>query len=136
VSDDDFILKARAAWHDSFKISKLKDASAVASSEKAIGPADTWKLAINHPDHVELASRAFWDACRVDLGRAVQSMQEAWRDPMEEFEKVREAIRKGMTLALNEVSYAYHHQSTRTMTFSNEPERADVSLNQTLKETP
>jgi hypothetical protein len=68
------------------------------------------KISIDHPDHVELASRVFWEACRVDLGRAVQSMRESWRDPMEEFENVRDAVRKGMAAALQEVSRAYHSQ--------------------------
>jgi hypothetical protein len=57
-------------------------------------------LSIEHADVVEAASKSFWDACRVDLGRAVLSMQEPWREPMEEFEKVREAVRKGMRAAM------------------------------------
>ena len=58
------------------------------------------KLSIEHPEIIEAASKAFWDSCRVDLGRAVANVSEMWRDPIEEFEAVRQAVRKGMTSAM------------------------------------
>jgi hypothetical protein len=53
---------------------------------------------------------AFWEACRVDLGRAVNNMKEVWRDPMEEFENVREAVRKGMREALKVANKMQHEK--------------------------
>jgi hypothetical protein len=48
---------------------------------------------------VEEASKAFWNACRADLGDAVERCQEPWRDPVKEFEHVRDAVRKGIKAA-------------------------------------
>lgn len=58
------------------------------------------RLSIEHPDIVEPASEAFWNECRVDLGRAVASVSEMGRDPVDEFESVRAAVRKGMSAAM------------------------------------
>ena len=57
MSEDDFILKARAAWNDSFKISKLQDAITSLQSEndaltalvsELVKAAEPFMEALNH----------------------------------------------------------------------------------------
>lgn len=61
-------------------------------------------LSIEHPDIIEAAAKVFWNECRVDLGKAVLACNDMWRDPVDEFEKVREAVRKGMRAAMKEAT--------------------------------
>lgn len=58
------------------------------------------KLSIEHPKIVEAAGRAFWDACRVQLGQSMDTFTEMWRDPEDEYSVVRTAIFVGMMAAM------------------------------------